>query len=162
LIKNPALSLKTFLEIKAESQKAVSTIDNLPVLAGLLTEQSVEFDLIDMSDIITYIIEERLADRIQKHQIQIAEIWPTVPGYRPWLEDIWLNYLRVALKYGGKSPRLELGANPIPPDKARFLGTQPGGCPKQRRASEVISTKNTEWTGGQQRRTWFIGGATTG
>jgi len=115
-------SVKTFQVIRQEGLKAVKTIDTLQLLAGVLSEQSVKFELNEMSDIVTFVIEERLADRIKqlRAKIQIAEIWPAVPGYRPWLEEIWINYINIGFKYGGKSPHLELGASPIPPDQVRF------------------------------------------
>lgn len=31
-------------------------------------------------------------------------------GYSPWVEEVWVNYLSNALKYGGQPPRIELGA----------------------------------------------------
>jgi signal transduction histidine kinase len=37
--------------------------------------------------------------------------WPGALGYEPWIEEIWVNYLTNAVKYGGKPPRIELGAN---------------------------------------------------
>lgn len=30
-----------------------------------------------------------------------AESWPTAIGYGPWVEEIWVNYLTNAMKYGG-------------------------------------------------------------
>jgi len=37
--------------------------------------------------------------------------WPQVVGYAPWIEEAWINYISNAIKYGGKSPRVELGAD---------------------------------------------------
>ena len=37
------------------------------------------------------------------------ESWPSVLGYRPWVEQIWINYLGNALKYGGRPPEISLG-----------------------------------------------------
>ena len=34
------------------------------------------------------------------------------------MEEIWANYISNALKYGGKPPRIELGANLLPPSPA--------------------------------------------
>lgn len=129
-LKNPAQSLKTFQDIRTEGLKAVKTIDSLQVLAGLLNDQSVKFELNEMSDIVTFVMEKRLADQIKQHRakIQLAEIWPTVPGYRPWLEEIWINYICAGLRHGGKPPHLEFGATPIPPDKVRFWVRNNGRC----------------------------------
>ncbi|MBN1878225.1 MAG: PAS domain S-box protein [Anaerolineae bacterium] len=51
-----------------------------------------------------------------KHQIKeskatfsVPENWPTAIGYAPWIEEVWVNYISNALKYGGTPPGVELG-----------------------------------------------------
>jgi signal transduction histidine kinase len=39
-----------------------------------------------------------------------AQQWPPACGYAPWVEEVWYNYITNALKYGGRPPRVELGA----------------------------------------------------
>jgi signal transduction histidine kinase len=41
-------------------------------------------------------------------------------GYGPWVEEVWVNYLSNALKYGGRPPRVKLGATPQSDGKVRF------------------------------------------
>ncbi len=36
--------------------------------------------------------------------------WPEACGYAPWVEEVWYNYISNALKYGGRPPLVELGA----------------------------------------------------
>ncbi|HEU4328479.1 MAG TPA: HAMP domain-containing sensor histidine kinase [Roseiflexaceae bacterium] len=43
-------------------------------------------------------------------QISQAESWPEVNGFGPWVEAVWVNYLSNAIKYGGRPPRLSIGA----------------------------------------------------
>jgi two-component system sensor histidine kinase/response regulator len=31
-------------------------------------------------------------------------------GHGPWVEEVWVNYLSNAIKYGGRPPRVELNA----------------------------------------------------
>jgi len=38
------------------------------------------------------------------------DTWPVALGYGPWVEEVWVNYLSNAIKYGGQPPRVELGA----------------------------------------------------
>jgi signal transduction histidine kinase len=52
------------------------------------------------------LIEERTAE------ITLPEAWPTALGYGPWVQEVWVNYLSNALKYGGTPPVIELGASP--------------------------------------------------
>jgi signal transduction histidine kinase len=35
-------------------------------------------------------------------------------GYGPWVEVVWTNYLSNAIKYGGRPPMVELGAQELP------------------------------------------------
>jgi signal transduction histidine kinase len=32
-------------------------------------------------------------------------------GYLPWVEEVWVNYIDNAIKYGGAPPTIELGAD---------------------------------------------------
>jgi two-component system sensor histidine kinase/response regulator len=116
------LSITTRQQIREAGLKAVNIAESLLLLAGVLREEPVELELLEMSDIVTKVIEERLAYMIKQYQakIKLAEIWPTVPGYQPWLEEIWINYISNGLKYGGKPPHLELGAAPLHHEKVRF------------------------------------------
>jgi signal transduction histidine kinase len=62
---------------------------------------------------------ERLDHMVGIHQadIIVPDAWPTALGYGPWIEEVWANYISNAIKYGGKPPRVELGADPpsVPP-----------------------------------------------
>ena len=40
-----------------------------------------------------------------------ASSWPVVVGYAPWIEEVWINYISNAIKYGGKPARVELGSD---------------------------------------------------
>jgi signal transduction histidine kinase len=40
----------------------------------------------------------------------LSDVWPKALGYAPWIEEVWVNYLSNAIKYGGRPPRVELGA----------------------------------------------------
>lgn len=115
-------SHQTVHKLEKTGQEAENIINALLLLGGLFQEEKTELELLDMSDIVSFVIEKRVAYLIKQYQakIKLADIWPTVPGVKLWFEEIWINYISNALKYGGKSPQLELGANPIPPDKVRF------------------------------------------
>jgi DNA-binding response OmpR family regulator len=119
------LSVKSLVNLQQIGEiglNTVNTVDTLLLLAGLFQEQEVKLELNEMHDIVTFVLEERLACQIQQYKakIKLAEIWPVVPGYRPWLEEIWKNFISNGLKYGGKLPHLELGATPLHHDKVRF------------------------------------------
>ena len=55
---------------------------------------------------------DRLSYMVEEYQAEIVlpETWPVVLGHPAWVEEVWVNYLSNALKYGGRPPRVELGA----------------------------------------------------
>jgi signal transduction histidine kinase len=69
-------------------------------------------------------VRSRLADLIQQGKAEMvvppAEAWPVAWGYAPWVEEVWVNYISNAIKYGGEPPRVELGASVQPDGMARF------------------------------------------
>ena len=46
--------------------------------------------------------------------------WPSALGYAPWIEEVWINYISNAIKYGGQPPRVELGAEKQADNTVRF------------------------------------------
>ncbi len=65
---------------------------------------------------------KRLASLIEDHQAEIVlpGEWPMAEGHDSWVEEVWVNYLSNAIKYGGNPPRIELGANRQPDGMVRF------------------------------------------
>jgi len=50
----------------------------------------------------------------------LPEKWPAALGYAPWIEQVWVNYLANAVKYGGRPLHIELGAEMESDGQARF------------------------------------------
>jgi len=107
----PREELKNYLNIIDRSgRKAMNIIDELLVLASV-RQQEVTLKPLDMAAIIneaqqrvTYLAEEKQAEFI------LPDEWPVAMGYDPWVEEIWVNYLSNAIKYGGEPPCIELGS----------------------------------------------------
>lgn len=104
--------IKRLKLLKEAGQQAVNIIDALLLLAGVSRQTQVVIEPIDMSLIVSSVIEQRLERLIKKYQgqINLPETWPVGQGYGPWIQEIWANYLSNALKYGGRPPILKLGA----------------------------------------------------
>ncbi|MDP3435452.1 MAG: HAMP domain-containing sensor histidine kinase [Bacteroidota bacterium] len=56
----------------------------------------------------------------KKAKIAIPEVWPEVLGYEAWVEEVWLNYISNAIKYGGTPPVIELGSEMLDGQKVKF------------------------------------------
>ena len=52
--------------------------------------------------------------------IRFTENWPEAIGFSPWLEQVWVNYISNAIKYGGEAPAVLIGANVLPDGYIRY------------------------------------------
>ena len=97
--------------IARSALKMGNIIDELLLLAGVRRTEVVTEPL-DMAGIVAearrrlvHLIGDTQADII----LQDVPAWPVARGYGPWVEEVWVNYLSNALKYGGNPPQVELG-----------------------------------------------------
>ncbi|MBL7065591.1 MAG: PAS domain S-box protein [Anaerolineae bacterium] len=95
--------------IAQSGRKASNIIDELLLLAEM-RKMEVKMRPLDMASIVAE-VRQRLAYEIEECQAEIVspETWPVALGYGPWVEEVWVNYLSNALKYGGQPPRIQLG-----------------------------------------------------
>ena len=106
--------------IQNASHKASNIVDELLLLASVRKED-VPTKPVDTAAVVEQ-ARQRLVEMIKEYQgeIILPKTWPVARGYAPWLEEVWVNYLSNGLKYGGKPPRLELGATRQPDNMIRF------------------------------------------
>jgi PAS domain S-box-containing protein len=113
--------------------KMNSIIEELLLMAGIRHER-VEAMPLDIGCIVDE-ARQRLAHMIaeSKAEIILPQDWPLASGYAPWVEEVWANYLSNALKYGGRPPRIELGATEQSDGWVRFWvrDNGPGLTPEQ-------------------------------
>lgn len=112
--KNPSPDAKALqhLDIVWQSgKKMLNIIDALLLLAGVTQQKKVEITPLDMYHIVSQVVHQRLRQMIKDYQakIEFPEAWPVSLGYAPWIEEIWVNYLSNALKYGGSPPHVKMG-----------------------------------------------------
>jgi len=96
--------------VRQAAGKASDIIDALLLLAGTSRHTQLFISTFDMGTVLTK-VRERLAFMLKEYQgeLRIPEQWPFVAGYPAWVEEIWVNYISNALKYGGIPPLVELG-----------------------------------------------------
>jgi PAS domain S-box-containing protein len=114
--------LESYLgSIARAGYKMSSIIDELLLLADVRKAKEVEIERLDMASIVAGALE-RLTYTVEELQAEITlpDTWPTALGYAPWVEEVWVNYLSNALRYGGQPPRVELGATKQENSTVRF------------------------------------------
>ncbi len=98
-----------YLRIIAQNgRKATNIIDELLLLAGVRTTE-VKMHPLDMASIVGE-AQARLTDLVQEYQAELIapQQWPTAMGYAAWVEEVWVNYISNAVRYGGRPPHMEL------------------------------------------------------
>lgn len=105
-------NLKEIVElVQLSANKSYHVIKELLTLASV-RQQDVKKERIDMLQIFEE-SEKRIQDMIDSSKATIIkpDDWPSAYGYGPWVEEVWVNFLSNAIKYGGKPPVIELGYN---------------------------------------------------
>jgi len=107
--------------IARTSEKMTSIVNELLLLASVRKMEEVKVGPLDMSSIIAD-ARDRLVTQVSESEavFTLPDHWPLAIGYRPWVEEVWANYISNAIKYGGTPPQIELGATPLPDGMIRF------------------------------------------
>jgi signal transduction histidine kinase len=91
--------------------KMQTIIDELLLLSSVRQQEQVPLAPLDMAEVVSE-ARKRLTYMFAGLQTDIVtpERWPVALGYAPWVEEVWVNYLSNAVKYGGRPLRIEVGA----------------------------------------------------
>ncbi len=116
-----AEELEDYLQTIAQNGRRMYTIIDELLLLAQMHQKEVEMKPLDMASIVNE-ARQRLAYLIKEYQGQIIvpPHWPSALGHAAWVEEVWINYLSNALKYGGRPPRVELGATMQADGMVRF------------------------------------------
>ena len=99
--------------VSVSARRMTSIINELLLLASVRQVNEVQLTALDMGHVVGE-VQARLQDMLVRAeaQVEIPGTWPAAVGYGPWVEEIWVNYVSNAVKYGGAPPRICLGATP--------------------------------------------------
>ncbi|MCB8943474.1 MAG: response regulator [Ardenticatenaceae bacterium] len=107
--------------IEKRSQKMSNIINEL-LLLSRVRKAEVENRPLDMGSIVGEVLQ-RLTPMIEEYEGEITlpdQHWPTAVGYASWVEEVWINYVSNAIKYGGRPPCMVLGATEQADGLVRF------------------------------------------
>ncbi|MCB0066860.1 MAG: hybrid sensor histidine kinase/response regulator, partial [Caldilineaceae bacterium] len=110
-----------YVRVVVESlEKANSIIDELLLLAEV-RKSEISIEPLDMTLIVAQSLH-RISILVAESGALIThpESWPLTVGYPAWIEEVWVNYITNAIKYGGRPPVIELGASHSDNGEVRF------------------------------------------
>ncbi len=119
--------------ISRAGRKMNVIIDSLLMVATVSRLQDADIRPLNMAAIVQEALT-RLEELIVKQQAEICqpEVWPTALGHAALIEEVWVNYISNAIKYGGSPPHLELGATELESGWVRYWVRDNGaGVPPQ-------------------------------
>lgn len=118
------MSREELLEINdligQSATKTIQITNELLTLASV-RDQEIKMTTVNMQTVVQEAMF-RLKDVISDNEAKIIlpESWPEALGYEAWLEEVWLNYISNAIKYGGIPPCIQIGSDILPDNRVKF------------------------------------------
>lgn len=90
--------------------KMTNIINALLLLASIRRTEDVQTTAIDLKH-----IAQEACERVSHHaqaanaSIEFVGDWLPAVGFAQWVEEVWVNYISNAVKYGGTPPQIEIG-----------------------------------------------------
>jgi PAS domain S-box-containing protein len=128
--------VSTYLRRVAQTGHKMDSIIEELLLLSAVRQEEIHLEPLDSAQIVTE-AQARLENLIEECQAEVLapDTWPEAVGYGPWVEEVIVNYLSNAIKYGGQPPRVELGGTAQPDGMVRFWVRDNGpGIPPEAQA----------------------------
>lgn len=92
------------------SRRMERIVEELMLMFGL-NRAEVKMQPLDMTAVVVAALDW-MALELQDTgaEVVMPSAWPVALGYPSWVEEVWVNYISNAVKYGGRPPHVELGA----------------------------------------------------
>jgi PAS domain S-box-containing protein len=106
--------------VRDQNLKMIRIIEGLLILSRVRREEIKQYP-VEIRSILQEAMK-RLKDEItlRKAEIDFPDNWPRVMGYNQWIEEVLVNLISNALKYGGRPPVIKMGFEEASPSSFRF------------------------------------------
>ncbi|RYY02398.1 MAG: HAMP domain-containing protein [Gammaproteobacteria bacterium] len=107
--------------INRTAKKMNAIIDALLLLASVRRTDSINPGIINLRELAEEACHrlERVALQHTAH-IEIIGEWHNAIGYAQWIEEVWVNYISNAIKYGGTPPHIQIGCTSLANGMIKF------------------------------------------
>ncbi len=95
--------------LNEQGHKMLTIVDELLLLSRIRKEdiQPIEIDMHSIVNDAINRLRQQVKDRGVK--FKLPEKWPVVKGNPQWIEEVWVNLISNAIKYGGDPPEIVIG-----------------------------------------------------
>jgi signal transduction histidine kinase len=113
--------MRSYLHGIVEIIHRMSRILDELLLLSQVRKVDIPGEMIEMGPVVSSACNQ-LVDLLKSSgaRLVLPPAWPAAIGHAPWIEQVWVNYLSNAVKYGGNPPFIELGVDPLPDGMLRF------------------------------------------
>ena len=136
--------IKDIIKQIVHNGNKMNNIINDLILFSSLRKTEIKIDILIMGDIVAKAINS-LSLMIEKNNVEITfpETFPSVLGYASWVEQVLVNYISNAIKFGGKPPRIKLTADTgkidnVPEGMVRFCVRDNGPGISQKNQTRIF------------------------
>ncbi|MFZ6818211.1 sensor histidine kinase [Undibacterium sp. Ji22W] len=96
--------------IQQSSKKMHAIIDSLLLLASVRKNDNLKLEKINLEHTAHEAYQRLFSMTLERHaHVAFTGHWPYVMANPQWVEEVWVNYLSNAIKYGGDRPEIEIG-----------------------------------------------------
>ncbi|MCB0213231.1 MAG: hybrid sensor histidine kinase/response regulator, partial [Anaerolineae bacterium] len=105
-------NMQPYLQNIIKTGRQMSNTTDALLLLAQVRRQDIRLEAVDMAKVFLQ-SQNKLQYLIDTYQATLVypTTWPAALGYGPWIEEIWVNYLSNAIKYGGRPPEITIGTN---------------------------------------------------
>jgi signal transduction histidine kinase len=106
--------------LNEQGHKMLKIVDEL-LLLSRIRKEDIKPETIDVKAIVREAVNRlnrQFEDR--KATFEIPEKWPVVMGHPQWIEEVYVNLISNAIKYGGNPPKIMMGSEKMSNGLHRF------------------------------------------
>ncbi len=119
--------------------KMQEIIEALLLMGSVRKESDLKLQTLDMGTIVKEVLQ-RLDAQVRESDATITytDQWLPVLGLRAWVEQVLINYLSNALKYGGEPPHIDIFCEETPSGMVRYCVADRGPGVKSEDVPELF------------------------
>lgn len=132
-------------KIREYALKSIHIVNELLLLSTVRREEVI-LEPLDMQPLLYEVLHQLQSMTSMYHGlIRLPERIPPAWGKSSWVEEVWINYLSNALKYGGRNPTITIGSDILDNNMIRYWVRDDGpGISEQEQ--QALFTKFTKLT----------------